>query len=165
MYKPQGNLRGGEFNWKRQMCYNISTNAPGAIFTWGVVGPVRTGKSTFIKRFMELLVLPNIEEFHEREIAQDNCPQSGGGRMVIQRAKFIPSKAVEINVREGIDMRVRMVDCVGYSVPGLWVFREDEEPRMVHSPGMIWKYLLKKQRNWNKKSDLRPLHHRNFGHY
>ncbi|MEE0777340.1 MAG: stage IV sporulation protein A [Bacillota bacterium] len=119
---------------KADVLQHISERTGGDIYL-GVVGPVRTGKSTFIKRFMELLVLPNIEEFHEREIAQDELPQSGGGRMVMTtEPKFIPSKAVEINVREGIDMRVRMVDCVGYSVPGALGFREDEEPRMVHSP-------------------------------
>lgn len=84
---------------------------------------------------MELLVLPNIEEFHEREIARDELPQSGTGRTVMTtEPKFIPANAVEISVREGIDMRVRMVDCVGYVVPGALGFEENETPRMVHSP-------------------------------
>ncbi len=119
---------------KADVLQHISERTGGDIYL-GVVGPVRTGKSTFIKRFMELLVLPNIEEFHEREVAQDELPQSGGGRTVMTtEPKFIPSKAVEINVQEGIDMRVRMVDCVGYAVPGALGFEEGEEPRMVHSP-------------------------------
>ncbi len=113
---------------------NISERTGGDIYL-GVVGPVRTGKSTFIRRFMELLVLPNIEEFHEREVARDELPQSGTGRTVMTtEPKFIPANAVEINVREGIDMRVRMVDCVGYVVPGALGFEENEIPRMVHTP-------------------------------
>lgn len=119
---------------KTDVLENISERTGGDIYL-GVVGPVRTGKSTFIRRFMELLVLPNIEEFHEREIARDELPQSGTGRTVMTtEPKFIPANAVEINVREGIDMRVRMVDCVGYVVPGALGFEEGEEPRMVHSP-------------------------------
>ncbi|MEG2406765.1 MAG: stage IV sporulation protein A, partial [Clostridiales bacterium] len=119
---------------KADVLQHISERTGGDIYL-GVVGPVRTGKSTFIKRFMELLVLPNIEEFHDQEIARDELPQSGAGRTVMTtEPKFIPSKAVEINVREGIDMRVRMVDCVGYAVPGVLGFDEGEEPRMVHSP-------------------------------
>lgn len=119
---------------KADVLQHISERTGGDIYL-GVVGPVRTGKSTFIKRFMELLVLPNIEEFHDREVAQDELPQSGAGRTVMTtEPKFIPSKAVEINVQEGIDMRIRMVDCVGYVVPGALGFEEEEEPRMVHSP-------------------------------
>ena len=125
---------GGKYVEKADVLQHISERTGGDIYL-GVVGPVRTGKSTFIKRFMELLVLPHIEEFHEQEVARDELPQSGGGRTVMTtEPKFIPSKAVEINVREGIDMRVRMVDCVGYAVPGALGFEEDEEPRMVHSP-------------------------------
>ncbi len=101
----------------------------------GVVGPVRTGKSTFIRRFMELLVLPNIEDFHEREVARDELPQSGTGRTVMTtEPKFIPANAAEINIRDGFDLRVRMVDCVGYAVPDALGFDENEEPRMVKSP-------------------------------
>lgn len=119
---------------KTDVLENISERTGGDIYL-GVVGPVRTGKSTFIRRFMELLVLPNIEEFHEREVARDELPQSGTGRTVMTtEPKFIPANAVEINVREGIDMRVRMVDCVGYVVPGALGFEENEIPRMVHSP-------------------------------
>jgi stage IV sporulation protein A len=119
---------------KTDVLENISERTGGDIYL-GVVGPVRTGKSTFIRRFMELLVLPNIEEFHEREVARDELPQSGTGRTVMTtEPKFIPANAVEINVREGIDMRVRMVDCVGYVVPGALGFEENEIPRMVHTP-------------------------------
>jgi len=101
----------------------------------GVVGPVRTGKSTFIKRFMELLVLPNIQEFHDRERANDELPQSGAGRTIMTtEPKFIPSEAVNIRVGEGLEVRVRMVDCVGYAVPGALGFEEETSPRMVHTP-------------------------------
>jgi len=113
---------------------DIAERTGGDIYL-GIVGPVRTGKSTFIKRFMELLVLPNIVEFHERERAQDELPQSGAGRTIMTtEPKFVPSEAVEISVREGLDMRVRLVDCVGYAVPGALGFEEQEGPRMVRTP-------------------------------
>ncbi|MGI6684825.1 MAG: stage IV sporulation protein A [Bacillota bacterium] len=113
---------------------DIAERTGGDIYL-GVVGPVRTGKSTFIKRFMELLVLPNIQEFHERERAQDELPQSGAGRTIMTtEPKFIPSEAVEISIRDGIDMRVRLVDCVGYAVPGALGFEEEEGPRMIRTP-------------------------------
>lgn len=113
---------------------DISERTGGDIYL-GVVGPVRTGKSTFIKRFMEILVLPNIDDFHERERAMDELPQSGAGRTVMtSEPKFIPAEAMRINVAEGIEMAVRLVDCVGYAVEGALGFEEDDEPRMVHTP-------------------------------
>ncbi len=114
---------------------DIAERTGGDIYL-GIVGPVRTGKSTFIKRFMELLVLPNILDFHERERAHDELPQSGAGRMVMTcEPKFIPAEAVEINISEGLDMRVRLVDCVGYAVEGALGFtEEDDGPRMVSTP-------------------------------
>ena len=119
---------------KTEVLENISERTGGDIYL-GVVGPVRTGKSTFIRRFMELLVLPNIEEFHDREIARDELPQSGTGKTVMTtEPKFIPANAVNLHVCDGIDMRVRMVDCVGYVVPGALGFIENDAPRMVHSP-------------------------------
>ncbi len=101
----------------------------------GVVGPVRTGKSTFIKRFMESLILPNISDPYDRERALDELPQSGAGRMVMTgEPKFVPAEAVEITVAEGIDMRVRLVDCVGYLVQGALGFEDENGPRMVDTP-------------------------------
>lgn len=101
----------------------------------GVVGPVRTGKSTFIKRFMELLVLPNIENPADRERARDELPQSGAGRMIMTvEPKFIPQEAVEISVKNGLKMKVRMVDCVGYTVEGALGYEEEGGPRMVMTP-------------------------------
>ncbi|MDR3288882.1 MAG: stage IV sporulation protein A, partial [Peptococcaceae bacterium] len=115
---------------------DIAERTGGDIY-FGVVGPVRTGKSTFIKRFMELLVLPNISNVFELERARDELPQSGAGRMITTtEPKFIPSEAVEITVRETIHMNVRLVDCVGYSVEGALGYEDEngEEPRMVRTP-------------------------------
>lgn len=113
---------------------DVSERTGGDIYL-GVVGPVRTGKSTFIKRFMETMVLPNIEDFHERERALDELPQSGAGRTVMtSEPKFIPAEAVEITVAEGIRFCVRLVDCVGYAVEGALGFMEAEGPRMVTTP-------------------------------
>ncbi|QGG47786.1 stage IV sporulation protein A [Heliorestis convoluta] len=113
---------------------DISDRTGGDIYI-GVVGPVRTGKSTFIKRFMEHLVLPNIKNIHDKERARDELPQSGAGRTITTtEPKFIPNEAVEIGVKSGIKMRVRMVDCVGYTVEGALGYEEEEGPRMVMTP-------------------------------
>jgi stage IV sporulation protein A len=114
---------------------DIAERTGGDIYL-GVVGPVRTGKSTFIKRLMELLVLPNIEDANEKERAIDELPQSGAGRMIMTvEPKFIPQEAVEINIRDGLKMKVRMVDCVGYTVEGALGYVEEEGgPRMVMTP-------------------------------
>lgn len=101
----------------------------------GVVGPVRTGKSTFIKRFMDLLVIPNIENKYMRERAMDELPQSAGGRMIMTtEPKFIPNEAVEIRVGENTSLKIRMIDCVGYIVESALGYIEDEAPRMVMTP-------------------------------
>lgn len=116
---------------------DIAERTGGDIY-FGVVGPVRTGKSTFIKRFMELLVLPNISNVFERERARDELPQSGAGRRITTtEPKFIPSEAVEVIIKDTIHMNVRLVDCVGYSVDGALGYEGEEEgaePRMVHTP-------------------------------
>lgn len=102
----------------------------------GVVGPVRTGKSTFIKRFMDLMVLPKIGNEYARERVIDELPQSGAGRTVMTtQPKFVPNEAVELDIGDdNITVRVRMVDCVGYMVPGALGNTEDEQPRMVRTP-------------------------------
>ena len=101
----------------------------------GVVGPVRTGKSTFIKRFMELLVLPNIDGEHRRERAVDELPQSGAGRTIMTtQPKFVPNEAVSVRLRDEATVRVRLVDCVGYLIPGVLGLNEGEEARMVRTP-------------------------------
>lgn len=115
--------------------YNdIAERTQGDIYI-GVVGPVRTGKSTFIKRFMDLIVLPNIENEHIRTRAVDELPQSGAGRTIMTtEPKFIPNEAVSIDLTENASFNVRMIDCVGYCVNGAQGHTEDGEPRMVTTP-------------------------------
>ena len=104
-------------------------------FYLGVIGPVRTGKSTFIKKFMESLVIPNIRDEHERERARDEMPQSAAGKTVMTtEPKFIPDEAVEISLSDNAVMKVKMVDCVGYIVPEAMGHIEDGHARMVHTP-------------------------------
>ncbi len=101
----------------------------------GVVGPVRTGKSTFIKKFMDLLVIPNMENAYQAERTRDELPQSAQGRTIMTtEPKFIPNEAVEINLGDNARLRVRMIDCVGYIVDGSMGYIEDDEPRMVTTP-------------------------------
>ncbi|MBP3919020.1 MAG: stage IV sporulation protein A [Clostridia bacterium] len=117
---------------------DIAARTGGNIYI-GVVGPVRTGKSTFIKRFMETLVIPSITKEHDKTRAKDELPQSAGGKTVMTtEPKFIPDEAVEITVPDtsgsAANMRVRMIDCVGYIVPGAIGNYENDAPRMVHTP-------------------------------
>ena len=113
---------------------DISQRTNGDIYL-GIVGPVRTGKSTFIKRFMDTLVIPNITDPDRRERANDELPQSAAGRTIMTtEPKFIPENAVEIELEGNAVFRVRMIDCVGYIVPGALGYIEDEAPRMVKTP-------------------------------
>ncbi|MGI5922156.1 MAG: stage IV sporulation protein A [Syntrophomonadaceae bacterium] len=113
---------------------NIAERTGGDIYL-GVVGPVRTGKSTFIKRFMELMIIPNIKDIYDRERANDELPQSGAGKTITTtEPKFVPNEAVEITTTNGLSMKVRLVDCVGYAVEGALGYEEDNEPRMVKTP-------------------------------
>lgn len=112
----------------------ISTRTGGNIYV-GVVGPVRTGKSTLIKRFMETLVIPNIEDPYRRERARDELPQSGSGKTIMTaEPKFVPEEAVEIRPDGKCVLRVRMIDSVGYMVDGAVGAEEDGAPRMVTTP-------------------------------
>ena len=113
---------------------DIAARTGGDIYI-GVVGPVRTGKSTFIKKFMETMVLPNIGDALQRERANDELPQSSGGKTIMTtEPKFIPEDAVEISLPSKSRMRVRMIDCVGYIVPSALGYIEGENPRMVKTP-------------------------------
>ncbi|MEG0804216.1 MAG: stage IV sporulation protein A, partial [Pygmaiobacter sp.] len=101
----------------------------------GVVGPVRTGKSTFIKRFMEEMVLPSIKNAALRQRATDELPQSAAGRTVMTtEPKFVPEQAITLELEDGVSFRTRLIDCVGYLVSGAMGTQEDERPRMVKSP-------------------------------
>lgn len=113
---------------------DIAARTGGAVMI-GVVGPVRTGKSTFIKRFMDTLVIPNIEDEYARERARDELPQSGSGRTIMTaEPKFVPEEAVEIKLGNETTCMVRMVDCVGYMVPGASGRFEDGSERLVTTP-------------------------------
>lgn len=115
--------------------YNdISKRTNGDIYI-GVVGPVRSGKSTFIKRFMDTLVIPNIGDPYVKERAMDELPQSAAGRTIMTtEPKFIPEDAVELTMADNLKMKVRLIDCVGYIVPSSVGYIEEEQPRMVSTP-------------------------------
>ena len=109
---------------------DIALRTDGDIYL-GVVGPVRTGKSTFIKRFMETMVLPRIESEPRRSRAADELPQSAAGRTIMTtEPKFIPEEAVSITLEGNISLRVRMIDCVGYMVPSALGYIENQQPRL-----------------------------------
>ena len=116
------------------VCREIGARTGGEILI-GVVGPVRTGKSTLIKQFMEQLVLPAIEEDDARLRARDELPQSAAGRTIMTtEPKFIPEHAVPLQLEGGGECRIRLIDCVGYMVEGAMGHEENEKPRMVKSP-------------------------------
>lgn len=113
---------------------DIAERTNGDIYI-GVVGPVRTGKSTFIKRFMDILVLPGMGDEHEKARLTDELPQSAAGTTIMTtQPKFIPNEAAVLSLEEGAEIRVRMVDCVGYMVKGATGHTENDLPRMVRTP-------------------------------
>lgn len=113
---------------------DIAERTQGDIYI-GVVGPVRTGKSTFIKRFMDALVIPNVENAYIKERTKDELPQSAAGKTIMTtEPKFIPGEAVEVTLDENINFKVRLIDCVGYLVPGAVGHLDEGQPRMVNTP-------------------------------
>ncbi|NCD03467.1 MAG: stage IV sporulation protein A [Clostridia bacterium] len=113
---------------------DIQARTGGEIYL-GVVGPVRTGKSTFIKRFMDMMVIPQIADVHSREQAKDELPQSSGGTVIMtSEPKFIPKTAVEIMVDDQVKVKIRCIDCVGFMVEGASGHQENGEERMVMTP-------------------------------
>ena len=113
---------------------DIQTRTGGDIYI-GVVGPVRTGKSSFIKRFMDTLVIPNIDSEYKRGRAQDELPQSAAGRTIMTtEPKFVPEEAAEIRLDDETNFHVRLIDCVGYIVPSSIGYFENNAPRMVLTP-------------------------------
>ena len=113
---------------------DIAERTEGDIYA-GIVGPVRTGKSTFIKRFMDLLVIPNIENKYKKERAKDELPLSGAGKTIMTtEPKFVPNEAIELVLKDNVKFKVRMVDCVGYLVKGALGHEENNIPRMVTTP-------------------------------
>ena len=113
---------------------DIASRAGGNIFV-GVVGPVRTGKSTFIRRFMDIMVLPAMTDQFEKNRVMDEMPQSGEGRTITTtEPKFIPPDSVLVSTKKGAKLNVRLVDCVGYMVPGVLGDKEEGKERMVSTP-------------------------------
>lgn len=115
--------------------YNdIATRSGGDIYV-GVVGPVRTGKSTFISRFMQTLVLPKMDNGYARDRATDELPQSGNGKTIMtMQPKFVPNEAARVNLAEGVSANFRLIDCVGYLIDGVSGHTEDGAPRLVKTP-------------------------------
>ncbi len=115
--------------------YSDIANRSGGDIYIGVVGPVRTGKSTFIKRFMELSVLPNMTDSHKRDRAVDELPVSGAGKTITTvEPRFVPAEAAEIQLKDNASFRVRLIDCVGFLIDGALGTTDDGETRMVRTP-------------------------------
>ena len=113
---------------------DIQNRTDGEVYL-GIVGPVRTGKSTFIKRFMDLMVLPYMEDVHSRQRTIDELPQSAQGKTIMTtEPKFIPKDAAEISLEDDTRIKIRLIDCVGFMVDGAAGHMEGSTDRMVHTP-------------------------------
>ena len=118
----------------KEILKDIGARTNGEIYL-GVVGPVRSGKSTFIKRFVELAVLPNMNDEYEINRTKDELPQSGQGKQIMTtEPKFVPNSAATIKIEEDLEVKIRLVDCVGYVIEDAKGYKEDEEERMVKTP-------------------------------
>ena len=121
---------------KIEIIKSITERTGGDLYL-GVVGAVRTGKSTFIKKFIENLVVPNIEDEYEKKRCLDEIPQSAQGKMIMTtEPKFVPSTAANINI-DSFSCNVRLVDCVGYVIEGAKGYEDDNGPRMVKTPWVM----------------------------
>ena len=122
---------------KLDIIKNITERTGGDLYL-GVVGAVRTGKSTFIKKFIENLVVPNISDEYEKRRCLDEIPQSAQGKMIMTtEPKFVPSTAANITI-DTFNCNVRLVDCVGYVIDGSIGYEDENGPRMVRTP---WQFL------------------------
>lgn len=129
----------------KNILHDIAKRCDGDIYL-GVVGPVRSGKSSFIKRFMEMAVIPYIEDKDARLRAIDELPQSGKGKMIMTvEPKFIPNQAVEMVMDESFKVNVRLVDCVGYVIEGAKGYKDDQGIRYVKTPWYLESIPLIKQ--------------------
>ncbi len=132
---PLQENRGGKDLMEKFNLFKDITERTGGDIYLGVVGPVRTGKSTFIKRFMDLLVLPNIKDVTTLNRTKDELPQSGSGKTIMTtEPKFVPDEAICIDLEEGLSPKVRLVDCVGYAVSGAIGYADESGPRLVNTP-------------------------------
>lgn len=128
-----------------QLYKDIKARTHGEIYI-GVVGPVRTGKSTFIKRFMDVMVLPRMEDEHMKEQTRDELPQSAAGKTIMTtEPKFVPKDAAVIHLNRDVEVKVRLIDCVGYLVKGASGYEEAGHERMVKPRGTRKKYHLPKR--------------------
>lgn len=126
--------KGGKKVGEYDIYKDIAERTNGDIYI-GVVGPVRTGKSTFIKKFMEHHVIPMIDDKFIKERSKDELPQSSAGRMIMTtEPKFVPEEAINITLDDNMSFKVRMIDCVGYTVPGAQGYEDEDGPRMVSTP-------------------------------
>ena len=129
---------------KNDIIRSISTRTNGDIYL-GVVGAVRTGKSTFIKKFIETLVLPNIEDEYEKKRCLDEIPQSAGGKTIMTtEPKFVPSNAAKLKI-DDFEVNIRLVDCVGYVIDGCKGYEDENGPRMVKTPWYDEQKLVQKK--------------------
>jgi len=138
---------------KLEIIKSITERTNGDIY-FGVVGAVRTGKSTFIKKVIETLVVPNIEDEYEKKRCLDEIPQSAQGKTIMTtEPKFVPSNAANIKI-DNFEASVRLVDCVGYVIKGAKGYEDENGPRMVHTP-WVFENMWYPKRKINKTHKIR----------